>query len=679
MIGGPFAESGGPFCLMRSAQAEVRPFSAASGALLALSAAPFAVVSAQWAAVAVLPSICLLSAGLVIVQKPRVGRALATMGIVGVLGAAGPLLSGNPALALAALIAALVALAAMWDVVGRPGTRRPLLAGRAYGAAVAALLFWTTAALVRPLHPLLETIPVAAGFVIAAGTGFSWAVEGRREFPRRVGVLALGAGIAVFVAVMVAPAAWPVASAGAVYAVAAVLALPRVSRFEVEPLGWWEPLLGHPERLLVGTFLGLSALGAVLLALPVSAAGERGAGLLDAAFTAVSAVCVTGLIVLDTPVAFSFAGQVVILALIQVGGLGIMTFSTAVLRVMGRRMSLRHEGAAASLISVRDRGQLVDSTRRILRLTLVSESLGAALLLPCFLLQGDAPLQAVWRAVFTSVSAFCNAGFALQSDNLAGYQSNPMVLHIVALLIITGGLSPVTVYAVPSLLRRRARPVPVQARLGLVAAGVLLAGGFLLLAVFEWNHALAHLSWADRLHNAWFQSVTLRTAGFNSLDFAVLQPASLTLAMAWMFIGGGPGGTAGGIKTTTMAVLVLSAFQIVKGSPRVGVFGRHLGEGTRHRAAAVVMLASVTVIGAVVALQLTQALPGIEILFEVISALGTVGLSIGATARLDEIGKVIVMVCMFVGRVGGLSLLMFMSQRGAPLMAARPEEEIDVG
>ena len=480
-------------------------------------------------------------------------------------------------------------------------------------------------------------------------------VGGAARVPEAGGRVGAGGGIAVFVAVMVAPAAWPVASAGAVYAVAAVLALPRVSRFEVEPLGWWEPLLGHPERLLVGTFLGLSALGAVLLALPVSAAGERGAGLLDAAFTAVSAVCVTGLIVLDTPVAFSFAGQVVILALIQVGGLGIMTFSTAVLRVMGRRVSLRHEGAAASLISVRDRGQLVDSTRRILRLTLVSESLGAALLLPCFLLQGDAPLQAVWRAVFTSVSAFCNAGFALQSDNLVGYQTNPLVLHVVALLIITGGLSPVAVYAVPSLLRRRARPVPVQARLGLVAAGVLLAGGFLLLAVFEWNNALAHLSWADRLHNAWFQSVTLRTAGFNSLDFAVLQPASLTLAMAWMFIGGGPGGTAGGIKTTTMAVLVLSAFQIVKGSPRVGVFGRHLGEGTRHRAAAVVMLASVTVIGAVVALQLTQALPGIEILFEVISALGTVGLSIGATARLDEIGKVIVMVC--VREPGGRSVV----------------------
>jgi trk system potassium uptake protein TrkH len=664
---------------MRSAQAGVRPFSAASGALLALSAAPFAVVPAQWAAAAVLPSICLLSAGLVIVQKPRPGRVLATMGMVGMLGSAGPLLSGNPALALAAWIVALAGMGSLWDVLGRPGTRRPLLAGRAYGAAMAALLFWTTAALVRPLHPLLETIPVAVGFVIAAVTGFSWALAGRREFPGRAAVVLSAAGVAAAVGFMAAPAPWPVASAGAVYAVVAVLALPRVSGFEVEPLGWWEPLLGHPERLLVGTFLGLSALGSVLLALPVSAAGDSGAGLLDAAFTAVSAVCVTGLIVLDTPVDFSFAGQAVILALIQVGGLGIMTFSTAVLRVMGRRMSLRHEGAAASLISVRDRGQLVDSTRRILRLTLVAESLGAALLLPGFLAQGDAPLQAVWRAVFTSVSAFCNAGFALQSDNLVGYQTNPLVLHVVALLIIVGGLSPVAVYAMPSLVRRRARPVPVQARLGLIAAGVLLAGGFLLLTVFEWDHALAHLSWADRLHNAWFQSVTLRTAGFNSLDFALLQPASLSLAMVWMFIGGGPGGTAGGIKTTTVAVLVLSVIQIVKGSPRVGLFGRHLGEGTRHRAAAVAILAAATVIGAVVALQLTQALPGVEALFEVVSALGTVGLSIGATARLDEIGKVIVMVCMFVGRVGGLSLLMFMSQRGTPSMVVRLEEEIDVG
>ena len=299
MIDGPCAESGGPFCLMRSAQAAIRPFSAASGALLALSAAPFAVVSVQWAAAAVLPSICLLVAGLVIVQKPKPGRVLATMGVAGLLGSAGPLLSGNPALALAALIAALAAMASLWDVVGRPGTRRPLLAGRAHGAAMAALLFWTTAALVRPLHPLLETIPVAVGFVIAGVTGFSWAVAGRREFPRRVAVVMSAAGAAAVVALMVAPAPWPMASAGAVYAVVAVLALPRESESGVEPVGWWEPLLGHPERLLVGTFLGLSALGSVLLALPVSAAGERGAGLLDAAFTAVSAVCVTGLIVLE--------------------------------------------------------------------------------------------------------------------------------------------------------------------------------------------------------------------------------------------------------------------------------------------------------------------------------------------------------------------------------------------
>jgi trk system potassium uptake protein TrkH len=195
----------------------------------------------------------------------------------------------------------------------------------------------------------------------------------------------------------------------------------------------------------------------------------------------------------------------------------------------------------------------------------------------------------------------------------------------------------------------------------------------------EWNHTLAHLSWADRIHNAWFQSVTLRTAGFNSLDFALLQPASLTLSMIWMFIGGGPGGTAGGVKTTTAAVMLLSVANVIRGSSRVTVFGRHVGERTRHRAAAVVTLASATLLAAVLALQLTQNLPGVDLLFEAVSALGTVGLSLGATARLDEIGKIIIMVCMFTGRVGGLSLLMFMSSRSLPLPVGRPEEDLDVG
>lgn len=630
-------------------------------------------------AAAMLPSICLLSAGLVIVEKPKPGRAMATLGALGLFGIAFPLLLQSPALMLAAALALMAALATLWDVLGRPALRLPLRAARARGAALSALAFWIAAGLVRPAHPLIEVAPVGLAFLIAAALGAHWAAGAHAEQPKRVAVMAAAAIAAALLAVAGAPDPWLVVSAGALYAAVAGLTLPLARNFDIEPIAWWEPLLGHPERLLVGTFLTLSLAGAVLLALPVSSATGVSVGLLDAAFTAVSAVCVTGLIVLDTPVDFSGFGQAAILLLIQVGGLGIMTFATAVMRILGRRMSLRHEGAAASLINVRDRGQLARSARRILALTVAAESAGMAVLLPRFLAHGDSLGEAVWRAGFTAISAFCNAGFALQSANLMPYQRDPVILHVVALLIILGGLSPVAVYALPDVLRRRGQQAPAQVRLGLTAAAALLAGGFLFMLTFEWNHALAGLGWMDRLHNAWFQAVTLRTAGFNSLDFALFQPATLTLSMLWMFIGGGPGGTAGGIKTTTAAVLLLSVVNVVRGSAKAEAFGRHLGERTRYRAVAVTLLAAATVFTAVTALQLTQPLGGTEALFEVVSALGTVGLSVGGTAKLDEIGKVIIMVCMFVGRVGGLSLLMFMSQRSLPVAVLRPEEEIDVG
>lgn len=665
--------------VMRVAHETARPFAAASGALLALSAGPFAVAPDGAMAAAFLPAICLASAGLIIVQKPKPGRALATLGILGLFALATPLLLLHPALALAVVLVTFAALAGLWDILGRPATRTPLLCARARGAALAALLFWIADAVLRPQRTMIVIIPVAMGFLIAAVLGIYWAYAARRDHQRRPRILYGAVLTSLAISFYNWEQPWTAASAGAIYALAAIFALPRTRRSEIEPLAWWEPLLNHPERMLVGTFLLLSFTGAVILALPLSSSGEASVGLLDAAFTSVSAVCVTGLIVLDTPVDFSRFGQFAILLLIQTGGLGIMTFSTAVLRILGHRMSLRHEGAAASLINVRERGQLADSARRILVMTFTAEALGSILLLPRFIAHGDTLPVALWRAVFTSVSAFCNAGFALQSDSLIPYQTDPAILHAVAALIITGGLSPVAVYAIPQLRRRASRPVPVQVRLGLAVAAVLLVGGFAFLLAVESEGSLGHLAWSDRLHNAWFQSVTLRTAGFNSIDLTMFRPASLSMAMIWMFIGGAPGSTAGGIKTTTAAVLLASAYNVVLGVRRVSVFGRQLGEHTRHRAAAVTLLAATTAITAVVVLQLTQSIDGAAILFEVFSALGTVGLSIGATARLDEIGKVIIIACMFIGRVGGLSLLMFMSRRTMSAPVTRPEEEIDIG
>jgi trk system potassium uptake protein TrkH len=311
--------------------------------------------------------------------------------------------------------------------------------------------------------------------------------------------------------------------------------------------------------------------------------------------------------------------------------------------------------------------------------TLASESLGAIALAGLFLRAGDSVGQALWRGVFTSISAFCNAGFALQTDSLIPYQSDPLVLHTVGVLIILGGISPMAIFALVPLARRSVVPVLAQAKLALVAAGVLLVGGFVSILAFEWNASLSGLSVLDKLHNAWFQSVSLRTAGFNSVDLTLMHPATLVIAIVWMFIGGSPGGTAGGVKTTTIAILFLSVIQSIRGRTGLEVFGKRIPGKTRARAAAVVAIAACTGTLALVAIFLTQAMPDRVAVFEVFSALGTVGLSIGGTGLLDGVGKLIIIFCMFVGRVGGLSLLMFLSARKFVPRVGRPVEEVDVG
>jgi len=449
----------------------------------------------------------------------------------------------------------------------------------------------------------------------------------------------------------------------------AVLAAPGAGR-------GWDYVVEHPARLLVTTFLTLCAFGTALLALPFADQGGDIA-VLDAAFTAVSAVCVTGLIVLDTPDAFSGGGEAALLLLIQLGGLGIMSFYTAALSAIGSRLSLRHERAVAAAMSIADRGQLRGAIGRVLVVTAVAELAGAMLLSWRFLAAGDGLGQAVWRGLFTAVSAFCNAGFALQNDSLVAYQQDPLVLHTVGTLIVVGGLSPAVVLALPRLARRE--PVPLQVRLVVVTTAVLLLLGFVGYLAFEWSASLAGLDLWDRLHNAWFQSVTLRTAGFNSVEIVEATGATQTLMITLMFIGGSPGGTAGGAKTTTAAILVLAVVAALRRRPDAVAFSRRVEHVSVYRAAAVFTLGVLSAIAALVALQLTQAMPLEMVVFETFSALGTVGLSIGGTERLDAVGKVIVMACMFAGRVGPLTLFLFLAERPPSATLRHPPEELDVG
>ena len=435
---------------------------------------------------------------------------------------------------------------------------------------------------------------------------------------------------------------------------------------------WWETLLNHPARLLLSTFLFLCFLGTLFLIIP-NAAKQGEIALVDAAFTSVSAVCVTGLIVLDTPVAFTFLGQALILLLIQLGGLGIMSIAAVALHVMGRRLSLRHERLLTSMADT-DHKDLLNALIRILKFTVFAEGAGALVLAGLFLYSGDAFWQAAWRGLFTAVSAFCNAGFSLQSNSLIPYKNSPFVLHTVAALIIFGGMAPATSLLFPRWLT--ARRIPIAPRITLITTTVMLLSGMFFMLAFEWNGVLSGLSIADKIHNAWFQSATLRTAGFNTVDMAgVISPTFLVMVL-FMFIGGSPGGTAGGVKTTTIGILAMTFWANITNRNSVIYKDRKVPSATIYRAITIVASVAVVWFAVVLMLEVTQQIPGRDIIFEVTSAIATVGLSTGATAKLDEIGKVIIMLAMFAGRIGPMTLFMLLSEDISVPVSRCPDAKI---
>lgn len=448
------------------------------------------------------------------------------------------------------------------------------------------------------------------------------------------------------------------------------------------------PVVGWPTPpaavSIVGAFAGAGLLGAVLLSLPVASASGVPLAFVDALFTSFSAVCVTGLVVVDTSTALSGVGQAVVLGLIQLGGLGIMTFSTAALLLLGRRMSVSHEATVATLVEAGDRRRLADRVRWVFKATAVCEGVGAAVLAVAFWAGGDGVGMALWRGVFTAVSAFCNAGFALQSDSLVGYAGDPVVLGATGVLIVAGGLGPLLVAAwvgwSPAQRRAGRARAPVGVRLALVTTGVLVGVGFVAFVGYEWNRTLGGLSGGDKLVNALFQSVTLRTAGFNSVDFAELHPATYTVMVPLMFVGGCPGSTAGGIKTTTLAILVLLVRAAFRDAAHIEVFGYQIAPQAVRKATAVSFVGVSAAVLLLLALLATQPMTLELALFEAVSALGTVGLSVGGTALLDEVGKLLVTAAMLAGRVGPLTLLLVLAGRIDPSPPVRrPMTDIAVG
>ncbi len=431
-------------------------------------------------------------------------------------------------------------------------------------------------------------------------------------------------------------------------------------------------------QIVIIGFLGLILVGTALLMLPVSVRDGQGASIEDALFTSTSAVCVTGLVVRDTATYWTGFGQAVILILIQIGGLGVVTVAAFIAMISGRKISLFQRGMLQDSYSAHQIGGVVRMTGFIFRIALMIEALGALLMMPAFCsLYGGG---GIWLSVFHSISAFCNAGFDVMGDKTGPFSSltscaiNPGIVIPVALLIILGGAGFLTWEDIARNKHHWSR-YRMQSKVVLVTTGVLIIVPLLLLFFFEYSGSPLK----DRFFLSLFQAITPRTAGFNTADLGLLSRPGSILLIVLMLIGGSPGSTAGGMKTTTAAVIFANVFAVFRRRKSVEMFGRRIEDNTiRNAVTLFTMYLTLPLIGAV-AISMTENLPIGTCIFETVSAIGTVGLSLGITPSLSFSSRLILILFMFSGRVGGLTMIYAaLNSKGAEV-AHRPLEKIVVG
>ena len=431
-------------------------------------------------------------------------------------------------------------------------------------------------------------------------------------------------------------------------------------------------------QLIIMGFAGVILLGTVLLMLPFSSAEKVITPFHEALFTATSAVCVTGLVVKDTGSYWSLAGQTIILALIQICGLGVVTVAASVSLLSGKKISLMQRSTMQNAISAPKVGGIVRLTRFILRGTFLIEAAGTVLLLPVFM--GDYGKKGIWMSVFHSISAFCNAGFdILGTDSsmfpsLTRYSGNILINLVIMLLIITGGIGFLTwddIYT-NKLNFKRYR---MQSKIILMTTACLI----LFPTVFFYICDLTKLPMEKRLLAAAFQSVTTRTAGFNTINISEMSEASKAVMILLMLIGGSPGSTAGGMKTTTFTVLILNAIATFRSQENAGAFGRRLEYHVIKNAATIAMLYFALFFGGGIAISVYEGLPLLNCLYEAASAVGTVGLTLGITPELHVFSQVVLIILMYLGRVGGLTLIYAVFSGRNKGNAKLPLEKITVG
>jgi len=438
----------------------------------------------------------------------------------------------------------------------------------------------------------------------------------------------------------------------------------------------------RPGQVLGLGFGVIILIGAILLSLPIASNNGTSIGLVNALFTATSAVCVTGLVVVDTGTYWTVFGKTIILLLIQIGGLGFMTMATAGAFIMGRRIGLRNRLIMQEALNQMSLSGIVRLTKYVILTTFAIEGIGALLLSFKFIPTFGFP-KGIAFSLFHSISAFCNAGFDIMGNytSLTAFVTDPLVNIVIMGLILVGGIGFSVIIDVVR--NRKYRKLSVHTKLVLVTSGVLLLIGFVLFLVIEWNNpaTLGELSIPGKIIGALFQSVTPRTAGFNTIPIDQLETPSKLITMVLMFIGGSPGSTAGGIKTTTLGIIFLTILMVIRGKDDIEFSFRRISKDTANKALAVFSIVLTLALTIMILLSITEPhLEFTDIMFEVFSALGTVGLSTGITSSLSVAGKLIIALAMFFGRVGPLTMVIALTRRGKRKSLVRyPEGKVSVG
>ena len=441
-------------------------------------------------------------------------------------------------------------------------------------------------------------------------------------------------------------------------------------------------------QIILLSFLVTVLLGSLLLSLPISSASGRSVPYLDALFTATTSACVTGLVTLPTVSTWSIFGQAVILILIQIGGLGIITIMSGLMILLHRKMGIGDRLLIQDAFNLNTMSGLVKFVKNVLCGTLVIEGIGALMYMTVFVPEFGA--RGVWISVFNSISAFCNAGIDVIAENsLCNYATNPLINAVTSALIILGGLGYIVWWDVLRVIKSRTgknrrifRHLTLHSKIAItVTAGLILVGAALIF-IFEYNNpkTIGSLSLFDKLQVSFFQSVTTRTAGFASVAQDDLTNATAAISLILMMIGGSPVGTAGGMKTVTVAVLLCSALATVRNKNSATIFGRRISEDSIKKAVAVAVTFLVICATSTLLLLATSDAPALDVLYETVSATATVGLSRNLTATLDSFGKLIIIFTMYLGRVGPISLAVALgSSTDNRNLISEPTEEISIG